>query len=114
MISKNGTACERLKNVRTIVVDIIHAFARDDRGTHMLAVMERIQSLAGRALHRIGLSATVGNPEGLLGWLVNDSTGELQVVRSEGDKPQVDVQLDFVGNLIFTSLKAKWHAMPGV
>jgi ATP-dependent Lhr-like helicase len=99
LISQNGAARECLKNVRTIVVDEIHAFARDDRGTHMLAVMERIQSLTGHSLHRIGLSATVGNPEELLEWLVNDSPGELQVVRSEGDKPQVDVQLDFVGNL---------------
>ncbi len=99
LISQNGGARECLKNVRTIVVDEIHAFARDDRGTHMLAVMERIQSLTGHALHRIGLSATVGNPEELLEWLVNDSPGELQVVRSEGDKLKVDVQLDFVGNL---------------
>jgi ATP-dependent Lhr-like helicase len=99
LISQNGAARECLKNVRTIVVDEIHAFARDDRGTHMLAVMERIQSLTGRSLHRIGLSATVGNPEELLQWLVNNSPGETQVVKSEGGKPQVDVQLDFVGNL---------------
>lgn len=99
LISQNGAARECLKNVRTIVVDEIHAFARDDRGTHMLAVMERIQSLTGHSLHRIGLSATVGNPEELLEWLVNSSPGETQVVKSEGGKPQVDVQLDFVGNL---------------
>lgn len=99
LISAKGVAREQLKHVRTIVVDEIHAFARDDRGTHMLAVLERIQALAGQPLHRIGLSATVGNPDELLQWLVNDSPGELQVVRSEGDKPKIDVQLDFVGNL---------------
>ncbi len=99
LISQKGLARERLTNVRTVVVDEIHAFARDDRGIHMLAVIERIQALAGRPLHRIGLSATVGNPEELLAWLVNSSPGELQVVRAEGKQPPTDVQLDYVGNL---------------
>ena len=65
----------------------------------MLAVLERVQSLAGKPIHRIGLSATVGNPEELLHWLVNASPGHLEVVRSEGEKAEIDVQLDYVGNL---------------
>lgn len=99
LISQKGLARERLKNVRTVVVDEIHAFARDDRGIHMLAVLERIQALVGKPIHRIGLSATVGNPEELLQWLVNASPGDLEVVRSEGEKAETDVQLDYVGNL---------------
>lgn len=99
LISQRGLGRERLKNVRTVVVDEIHAFARDDRGTHMLAVLERIQSLAGRPLHRIGLSATVGNPEELLTWLVNKGEGGLTVVKAETDQPKIDIQLDYVGNL---------------
>ena len=85
--------------MRTVVVDEIHAFARDDRGIHMLAVLERIQALVGKPIHRIGLSATVGNPDELLHWLVNASPGHLEVVRSEGEKAEIDVQLDYVGNL---------------
>lgn len=99
LISPKGLGRERLKNVRTVVVDEIHAFARDDRGIHMLAVLERIQALAGRPLHRIGLSATVGNPEELLRWLVNGTEGNLSVVRAEAQQPKVDIQLDYVGNL---------------
>jgi ATP-dependent Lhr-like helicase len=99
LISQKGLARERLKNVRTVVVDEIHAFARDDRGIHMLAVLERIQALVGKPIHRIGLSATVGNPEELLHWLVNASPGQLEVVRSEGEKTEIDIQLDYVGNL---------------
>jgi ATP-dependent Lhr-like helicase len=99
LISQKGLGRERLKNVRTIVVDEIHAFARDDRGIHMLAVFERIQALTGRQLHRIGLSATVGNPEELLQWLVNGSGGSLSVVRTEAQQPTVDIQLDYVGSL---------------
>src|SRR5262249_54913557 len=47
----------------------IHAFAGDDRGWHLLAVLERLSRVAGRPIQRIGLSATVGNPDQLLRWL---------------------------------------------
>ena len=55
--------------VRAVVVDEVHAFGSDDRGWHLLAVLERISRLAGRPIQRVGLSATIGNPEELLGWL---------------------------------------------
>lgn len=99
LISRRGLARERLSGVRTVIVDEIHAFARDDRGTHMIAVLERIQALAGTPLQRIGLSATVGNPDELLSWLVNDSAGERCVVQGDPAAVNSDVQLDFVGTL---------------
>ncbi len=48
--------------LQAVVVDEIHAFAGDDRGWHLLAVLERLSRIAGRDLQRVGLSATVGNP----------------------------------------------------
>ena len=49
--------------LRAVVVDEVHAFAGDDRGWHLLAVAERLTRLCGRPLQRVGLSATVGNPD---------------------------------------------------
>lgn len=34
--------------LRTVIVDEIHAFAGDDRGWHLLAVLERLARIAGR------------------------------------------------------------------
>ena len=61
--------------VRAVIVDELHAFAGDNRGWHMLSVLQRVSRLAGRELQKIGLSATVGNPEYLLQWLQSSFLG---------------------------------------
>ena len=83
-----------------MIVDEIHAFAGDDRGWHLLSVLERISRLAGRELQRLGLSATVGNPETLSGWLAGSCKGPRDVfLPPESGSGEADVQLDFVGSL---------------
>ncbi|MCC6532106.1 MAG: DEAD/DEAH box helicase [Burkholderiales bacterium] len=47
-----------LATTRTVIVDEIHALAPDKRGSHLALSVERLCSLAGRRLTRIGLSAT--------------------------------------------------------
>ncbi|WP_042366879.1 DEAD/DEAH box helicase [Streptacidiphilus neutrinimicus] len=61
--------------LHAVVVDEVHAFAGDDRGWHLLAVLERLSRVAGRPLQRVGLSATIGNPHDLLGWLQGSGEG---------------------------------------
>lgn len=89
--------------LRAVVVDEIHAFAGDDRGWHLLAVLERLSRLAGRELQRIGLSATVGNPDELLTWLQGGFVERYKSVvapsvSSSTTKPEITV--DFVGSII--------------
>jgi ATP-dependent helicase Lhr and Lhr-like helicase len=48
-----------LATVATVIVDEIHALARDKRGSHLAVTLERLQSVTERAPVRIGLSATV-------------------------------------------------------
>ena len=88
------------QNVRTVVIDELHAFAGDDRGWHLLSVLARIRRFADRDIQRIGLSATVGNPDEMLGWLSSGSARDRQVIRPEPTaRTRPDVQLDYVGSL---------------
>ncbi|MGE3841407.1 MAG: DEAD/DEAH box helicase [Vicinamibacterales bacterium] len=86
--------------VRVVVVDEIHAFAGDDRGWHLLAVTARLARLSARPVQRIGLSATVGNPDALLDWLVGDAVGERCVLKPPETGPtDADLIIDAVGTL---------------
>lgn len=87
--------------VRVVVVDELHAFAGDDRGWHLLGVLERVQRLAGRRVQRVGLSATVGNPGELLGWLQGGTpAARATVVAPDAEQAgDPDVTLDYVGNV---------------
>jgi ATP-dependent helicase Lhr and Lhr-like helicase len=49
---------EQLRRVRTVIVDEIHAVARDKRGSHLSLTLERLDALTEAAPQRIGLSAT--------------------------------------------------------
>ncbi len=48
-----------LRNVRTVIVDEIHALAADKRGSHLALSLERLEALVGRPVQRVGLSATI-------------------------------------------------------
>jgi ATP-dependent Lhr-like helicase len=47
-----------LTKVHTVIVDEIHALARDKRGSHLTLSLERLDSLCEKKPQRIGLSAT--------------------------------------------------------
>src|SRR6185436_16737683 len=100
LISPNVDARSFFSTLRVVIVDEIHAFAGDNRGWHLLSVLSRISRLAGGELQRIGLSATVGNPEMLVDWLAGSCHGERSVcLPPKRQDSQANVTLDYVGSL---------------
>ncbi|WP_211244530.1 DEAD/DEAH box helicase [Actinospica robiniae] len=106
LVSVNVDEQDLFRSLAAVVIDEVHAFASDDRGWHLLAVLERLSRLCGRPLQRIGLSATVGNPEQLAAWLQGaNPTGRKPEVIAAGTGPlsphprAADLELDYVGSL---------------
>ncbi len=64
---------QMLATCRTVIVDEIHAIAGNKRGAHLAISLERLQALAGRALTRIGLSATQRPIEEVARFLTRDA-----------------------------------------
>jgi ATP-dependent Lhr-like helicase len=83
--------------MRAVVIDELHAFAGDDRGWHLLFLLNRVGHLVDRQIQRIGMSATIGNPVGLLEWMTQGEPG--RVVGPLGQSPDGDVTADYVGSV---------------
>jgi ATP-dependent helicase Lhr and Lhr-like helicase len=60
-------------DLRAVVIDEVHAIAGTDRGAHLMSVIERLARVTPNDIQRIGLSATVGNPQDILTWLQGTS-----------------------------------------
>jgi ATP-dependent Lhr-like helicase len=60
-------------DLRIVVIDEVHALAGTDRGAHLMSVLERIAVHSRHDIQRVGLSATVGNPDAILSWIQGTS-----------------------------------------
>src|SRR5687768_595051 len=60
------------ENLQHVVIDEIHAFAREKRGDLLALSLSRLQALSSN-LRRVGLSATVADPDAYRSWLAPDA-----------------------------------------
>jgi ATP-dependent Lhr-like helicase len=73
LVSQRVDTAKLFGDLRIVVIDEVHAIAGTDRGAHLMSVLERIARLSRHDVQRVGLSATVGNPEMILNWLQGTS-----------------------------------------
>ncbi len=80
LVSRRVNEGTLFADLRTVVIDEVHAVAGTDRGAHLMSVIERLAAVSKHDVQRIGLSATVGNPDAILAWLQGSSTRTSKVV----------------------------------
>ncbi len=99
LMSTRTPAAALFAGLRAVIIDEVHAFADDDRGAHLVSLLERICRYAGRDVQRIGLSATVGNPEEILTWIAGSSERAGRVVDPGGAKAEPKLSIDYVATM---------------
>ncbi|MFH1212306.1 MAG: ATP-dependent helicase [Candidatus Woesearchaeota archaeon] len=61
---------EKLKDVKYVIIDEIHALAENKRGTHLAISLERLQKICNEEVTRIGLSASIAPLDSVARFLV--------------------------------------------
>jgi ATP-dependent helicase Lhr and Lhr-like helicase len=82
-----------LRQVKTIIVDEIHAVADDKRGSHLSLSLERLEALQSRPPVRIGLSATQ-KPIELVAQFLAGSRRPVPVIVNVGHRRQMDLAIE--------------------
>ena len=86
MINKHMEIPSLFHDLRFIVIDEIHSLLRGDRGLQTFCLIERMCRLAQCDPRRIGLSATIGNPEDAGKFLSAGSHRKTIIPHFEGDR----------------------------
>ncbi len=86
MINKHMEIPSLFGNLRFIVIDEVHSLLRGDRGMQTFCLIERMCRLADCWPRRIGLSATIGNPEEAGRFLGAGSGRRTLIPRIEGGR----------------------------
>ncbi len=99
MISARTDARALFEGLSAVVIDEVHAFAGDDRGAHLASLLERLVTFCGRDIQRIGLSATVGNPQVIGEWLRGSSKRPFRLVDPPRPKATRQLHIDLCADL---------------
>ena len=86
LINKHTEIPALFGDLRFIVVDEIHSLLRGDRGLQCFCLMERLCRLAGCKPRRVGLSATIGDPEAAGRFLAAGSGRGTRIPKFEAGK----------------------------
>lgn len=85
LLHKHAAIANLFGDLRFVVIDEVHSLLRGDRGGQTLCLIERLSRIAGVNPRRIGLSATIGDPEGT-GEFLSLGTGRKTII------PKIDAK----------------------
>ena len=85
LLHKHAAIAKLFGDLRFVVIDEVHSLLRGDRGGQTLCLIERLSRIAEVNPRRIGLSATIGDPEGT-GEFLSLGTGRKTII------PKIDAK----------------------
>jgi ATP-dependent Lhr-like helicase len=96
-------------NLKTIVIDEVHAFATGKRGDLLSLAMARLSKLAP-GMRRVALSATVSDPEAYQGWLAphGDIDSVDVVIGDAGAEAEIAIMLPEDERIPWSGHSGRW------
>ena len=94
LLHKHSAVPKLFGDLRFIVIDEVHSLMRGDRGGQTLCLIERLSRMAGVTPRRIGLSATIGDPEAA-GAFLSAGTGHGTIIpkfETKGQKWRISME----------------------
>ncbi|MCB4456319.1 ligase-associated DNA damage response DEXH box helicase [Leisingera sp. McT4-56] len=88
LLTSYEDAARTFKGLRRVVVDEIHALAESKRGDQLMLALARLQTLCPD-LRRVGLSATVDDPQAIAGYLARHPDPCDIVLADPGPAPDI-------------------------
>ena len=83
LMRRHAVVSKLFCDLRYVVIDEVHSLLRQDRGGQCLCLIERLARIAGVRPRRIGLSATIGDPEAVGAFLAAGTGRDTVVPRIE-------------------------------
>lgn len=96
ILLRKGNWNQWFNHLHSVVIDEAHSFAQSDRGSHLLSLLERLEHEIDSTPQRIAVTATIGNPDDMLQWLLGKKykKGRKIIVKSKRQKEK-DFKISF-------------------
>ncbi len=94
LINRHHELKRLFHDTRYIIIDEVHAFIDSDRGRQVMCQLERLSRLQAESSRRIGLSATIGEPQLAMDWLCGDTEIPVQLITSQKTS-SVEIGLEY-------------------
>lgn len=92
-VRRGGEAARLFAGLRYVVIDELHAFIGTERGIQMQSLLARLETVLGRSVPRVGLSATLGDLD-LAAQCLRPGAGEgVKQLESASDPRELRVQV---------------------
>ncbi|MDD7516706.1 DEAD/DEAH box helicase [Ruminococcus flavefaciens] len=114
LLRKHAIIPKLFGDLRFIVIDEIHSLMRGDRGGQTICLIERLCRLAGADPRRIGLSATIGDPEAAGQFLAYGSNRGTVIpkIEAKGVKWRLSMEHFYISQQNDTDAKNDPNALP--
>lgn len=84
-LNKSEKLSHLFSQLEYVVIDEIHSFVENERGTQLKSLLNRIEDIVNVHPIKIGLSATLSNPDALKEWLNPDNPDSVKIIEDKNN-----------------------------